>query len=266
MAGLWAALLIFGGWAAPGIAASGNPENVDPRDEAASDANGAALRYLRYGSNEDPDRAEAALCEGASPELTPADLDAIRNTYSDDFGGITDIDLDLGDPVVTSDGISIASTVFYIYQGNQDSEDFIVTVQEDDGTYCVSNATQAEEPEPSSDAGTGETVDPKALTTDFMRATVVDRDPTAAASFECTSYTGTTPQDVDAAITDWAEANGETTPFLNGINRVESSETSITTYEVEVSLKAGLNEESFIFFVGVQDDCVASLTGGDGLL
>jgi hypothetical protein len=266
MVAAWAVALALGAWVAPGFAASGNPENQDPRDEDATDANGAVWSYLRYGSNEDLDRADAVLCDNASPELKPSDLDSIRESYSDSLGGITDIDLDIGDPVTTSDGISVPSTVFYIYQGNQRSEDFVVTVQESGGAYCVSNAVQVSEEEPSSDEGTGEAVDPKELATDFMRAIVVDRDPNSAVAFQCSSYAGVTPQDVDAGITEWAATNGETTAFLNGVNPAESSETSVTNFEVEISLSGGLNQESFTFTVGVQGDCVASLSGGDGLI
>lgn len=270
MIGVWGLLLALGGWMAPAIAASGNPENKDPRDEAATDAEGAALRYLRYGSNEDLDRANSALCDEASPEFSPEDLDALRQSYAADLGGITDIDLQTGDPVPTSDGISIAGTVSYISQGSQRHEEFVVTVQEDHGTYCVSNAVQvgAEEPSesPSASDGTDEVVDPQTLATDFMRTIVGDRDPATAAASQCASYTGVTPQDLDAAISEWAATNGDVTAFLNGIEPAESSETSVTAFEVEVSLEGGLNQESFIFVIGVQGDCVASLEGGDGLI
>ncbi|MDN3241315.1 hypothetical protein [Glycomyces tritici] len=267
MAALWAVALGFGAWAAPGIAASGNPENVDPRDEAATDAIGAALRYLSNGSNEDPERANAALCEDASPEVTTSDLDDIRQTHADDLGGITRVDLDAGDAVPTTDGIGVGITVFYIYDGKQQFEDFVVTVQEDDGTFCVSDAVLAAvEEEPSSDDATGEAVDPQALATDFLRTIVVEREPATAADFQCGSYTGVTPQDLDTAITEWAVSNGETTAFLNGAEPAETSGTSITNIEVEVSLEGDLNNETFVFVVAVQGDCVASLAGGEGLI
>lgn len=266
MAGAWALALSLGGWAAPGIAASGNPENQDPRDEAATDATGAALRFIRYGSNEDPDRANASLCEDASPEITTSDLDALRQSHADDLGGIARVDLDAGDPVPTGDGIGVGVTVFYIYEGKQQFEDFVVTVQEDDGTYCVSNAVLVEDEEPSSGDSTGEAVDPQTLATDFLRAVVVDREPASAIEFQCDSYSGVTPQDVDAGITEWAATNGETTAFLNDVNPAESSETSVTNFEVEITLSGGLNQETFAFTVGVQGNCVNSLSGGDGLL
>ncbi|MDA1361706.1 hypothetical protein O1R50_18910 [Glycomyces luteolus] len=266
MAGAWAVALMLGAWVAPGFAASGNPENQDPRDEAASSAKQAANRYLRWGSDLDLDRAEAALCDDASPEVTPSDLDAIRQSYDDEMGGITRIDLTTGEPVAGTDGTTVAATVSYVSDARPSYEDFVVTVQERDGGYCVSNAVRVESEEPSSDDSTGEAVDPKALATDFMRATVVDREPTTAAALQCDSYASTTPQEIDAAITEWAATNGETTAFLAAVNPAESSETSVTTYDVEITLDAGLNQESFVFAVGVQDDCVASLTGGDGLI
>jgi hypothetical protein len=266
MAAAWAAALALGAWVAPGFAASGNPENQDPRDEAASSAKNAAWRYLRYGSNQDLERSEATLCDDALPEFTPNDLNDLRQTYADELGGITDIDLETGDPAPVSDGVAIAATLSYIFQGSQRHEEFIVTVQEADGAYCVSNAVRVLEEEPSSGDGTGEAVDPQALATDFMRSIVNDRNPQAAAASQCADYTGTTPEEVDAAITEWSTTNGETTAFLNGVDPAESSETSITAYEVEVALEGDIAQESFVFVVGVQGDCVASLSGGDGLL
>ncbi|MDA1367515.1 hypothetical protein [Glycomyces algeriensis] len=266
MAALWAVLLGLGGWAAPGIAASGNPENTDSRDEAASSANNAAWRYLRYGSNQDLERSEDTLCEDASPEVTPSDLNDLRQSYSDELGGITDVDLETGDPVTSSDGVTVAATVSYIYQGSQRHEEFIVTVQESDGVYCVSNAVRIQGEEPSPSDGTGEPVDAQALVTDFMRSIVNDRDPEAAKSFQCDdSFEGITPEDLDAAITVWAEANGETVRFLSAVDPAESSETSVTAFAVEVFLEADLNKQEFDFVVGVQGNCVVSLEGGDGL-
>jgi hypothetical protein len=262
----WAIILALGAWVAPGFAASGSAENDDPRDQDASSANNAAWRYLRYGSNQDLDRSEATICDEASPEFTPDDLNALRESYADELGGITDVDLETGDPVAAGDGVTIAATLSYIYQGSQRHEEFIVTVQEDDGAYCVSNAVRVEDQEPSSGDSTGEEVDPRTLATDFMRSIVGDRDPQTAAASQCVSYTGITPQELDAAITEWAATNGETTAFLNGIDPAESTETSITNFEVEVSLEGDLNQEDFTFVIGVQGDCVASLEGGDGLI
>lgn len=266
MVGGWALVLALGAWIAPGFAASGSGQNQDPRDEEATDAIGAAWSYLRYGSDEDLDRAEATLCEGASPEVTPADLNDIRQSYADSLGGITRIDLETSDPVPTSDGISVVGTVSYIYQGSQRHQEFLVTVQEIDGAYCVSNAAQVASEEPSSGESTVGTVDPQTLATDFLRSTVAERDPATAATFQCASYTGTTAQELDAAITEWAVLNGETTAFLNGIDPTDSTESSITRFEAEISLQGDLKQETFTFVIGVQGDCVASLEGGEGLV
>lgn len=264
MAAAWAIALALGGSMAPGFAASGNPENQDPRDADATDAEGAALRYLRYGSNEDLDRAESALCEDASPEFSPDDLNAMRQSYAEELGGITDIDVRTGDPVPSTDGIGVAGTVSFISQGNRRQEDFLVTVQESDGVYCVSNAALLEGEEPTEPEATGEAPDPEEVATEFMRAFVGDdRDPQAAIALQCPSgsYTGITPTELDAAITAW-----ETTEsFLSGIEPAESSETSITAFTVEVTLSRELEQQDFSFAVGVQGDCVSSLEGGDGL-
>ncbi|MFC3493282.1 hypothetical protein [Glycomyces rhizosphaerae] len=266
MVGVWGLLLALGGWVAPAIAASGNPENEDSRDQPASSANNAAWRYLRYGSNQDLDRAEATLCEDASPELTPSDLDAIRQSYDDELGGITRVDLETGDPVAGTDGTTVAGTVSYIHEATQRFEDFVVTVQEEDGAFCVSNAVQVEDDEPSAGDGTGDEADPQAVATEFLRAIVVDREPAAATASQCASYTGATPEEFDAAITEWAADKGDVTAFIDGIDPAESTETSITNFAVEISLKAGLNQENFTFTIGVQEDCIVSLAGGDGLI
>lgn len=266
LAGGWAIVLALGAWVAPGIAASGNEENQDPRDQPATDAEGAALRYLRYGSTQDLERAASALCEDASPELTPEDLDEIRQSYAAELGGVTDVDLEVGDPVPTSDGIALAGTVYYIAEGSQRSEYFLVTVQESDGTYCVSDAVRPEEEEPSSSGTSGPTIDPQELATEFMRAIVVDRSPQTAAADQCDTFEGITPEELHAAIDEWASTNGDTTAFLNGIEPSDASEGSTTAFAAEVSLRGEVIQEDFTFQVGVQGDCVASLEGGDELM
>jgi hypothetical protein len=265
MAGAWALALALGAWVAPGFAASGNPENGDPRDEAATSANNAAWRYLRYGSIEEIDRAEATLCEGASPEVSPHDLEAIRGSYSEELGGISRVDLETAEPVLAPQGTTVAGTVVYIYQGAQRYEDFIVTVKEHDGSFCVSNAVQVQDDEPSTEAPSGDVVDSQTLATDFLRSVVVNRDPLASTALQCDSYTGITAQELDAAITAWAATNGATSGYLNSVEP-ETSETSITAFSSEVVLQGGLNQESFVFEVGVQGDCIASLEGGEDLM
>lgn len=262
MAGTWAVVLALGAWVAPGFAASGSEENADPRDQEATDAAGAAWSYLRYGSNQDLDRAEDALCDDASPELTPSDLDDIRQSYDEALGGIERVDLETGDPLASTDGIDIAGTVSYIYQGKQRHEEFIVTVQEDNGAYCVSNAVRTQEEEPSSDATTGEAVDPQILVADFLRSIVVDREPQTAAAMQCDPYSGVTAQDLDAAIAEWAVANGPTTGYLNSLEPADTA----TMFEAEIKLDGDLKIETFAFQVVVQGDCIESLEGGDGLV
>jgi hypothetical protein len=269
LAGGWAIVLALGATVAPGFAASGDEDNVDARDQAATDAEGAALRYLRFGSDQDLDRAEAALCEEASPELTPSGLDGIRQSYDQELGGIERVDVAAGDPVPSTDGISIAGTVSYIYEGNQRHEDFLVTVQENDGTYCVSNAAPVQEEEPSTsadDGTTSEAVDPQELAADFLRTIVIDREPQTAAASQCSSFTGITAEDLDAAIAEWSTTNGSTTGYLNSLEPADSSESSITMFDVEVRLDGELNIETFAFVLGVQGNCVASMEGGEGLI
>jgi hypothetical protein len=268
MAGAWAVVLAFGAWVAPGFAASGSDENADPRDQAATDAAGAAWSYLRYGSNEDLDRAEATLCDDASPELTPADLDAIRQIYADELGGITDVDVKTGDPVAAVDGIAIVGTVSFVSQGSQRHEEFTVTVQEQDGSYCVSNVTQPDDEtgQPSEDDDTEQVLDSKTVAADFLRGVVVERDPQSATAMQCDAYSGITAQDLDSAIADWSATNGFTTGYLNSLEPADATGSSITMFETEVKLDGELNIETFAFQIGVQGDCIASLEGGDSLM
>lgn len=264
MAGAWALVLALGSWIAPAFAASGSEENQDPRDQAATDAEGAAWSYLRYGSNQDLDRAEAALCDGASPELSPSDLDGIRQSYADELGGITRVDVELGDPVSSSDGIAITGTVSYVSEGTQRHEEYLVTVQEHDGTYCVSDADRpaAEIPTATPDEGATQEIDPQEVATDFLRTVVADRDPATAEAMQCSAFTGITAQDLDDAITEWVAVNGATTGYLNGISPAEAD----GAFETEIVLQGELNQESFTFQIAVEGDCVASLGGGDALM
>ncbi|WP_143014910.1 hypothetical protein [Glycomyces harbinensis] len=268
MAGAWAIVLALGASVAPGFAASGSEENDDPRDEPATDAKGATWSYLRYGSNGDTDLAEAALCGDASPELTPADLDAIRQGYADELGGISDVDVETGDPTATADGISVVGTVSFISQSNKRDEEFTVTVQERDGSFCVSNATQPddESEQPSIDESAEPGVDPEVLATDFLRSVVLERNPMAATAMQCDSYSGITAQALDQAMIDWAAPDENPSGYLNAIDPIESGDDAVALFEVEAVIEGNLTEETFTFQIGVQDDCVASLEGGEGLI
>jgi hypothetical protein len=267
MAGGWALVLALGAWIAPGFAASGSAQNEDPRDEPATSESNAAWRYLRYGSDEDLDRAEATLCEDASPEVTPSDLDAIRQSYEDALGGITRIDLETQDPVALAEGSSVVGRVSYIYEGSQRHEEFQVTVQEGDGAFCVSDAVQmqSEGETPSTGDGSEPAVDLEVLATTFLTHVVGNRDPLTAATSQCDSYTGITPEELDQAIADWAAQNDMTTGFVS-VDLADSPESSVTMFDAEVSLQGDLRQDTFAFQVGVQGDCVTSLEGGDGLM
>jgi hypothetical protein len=273
LAGGWAIVLALGATVAPGFAASGSEENQDPRDDSATDPEGAALRYLRFGSSEDLDRAEATLCEGADPELTPTDLDAVRQSYVEELGGVTDVSVSTDAPTITADGSAYPGTVTYNSQGGRRFEYFTVTVQENDGTYCVSDATHDEEDLPSPDDsggtdsdGTGPAVDAVGLANDFLTIIVGNRDPETAADMQCDSYSGITAQDLDAAVTEWATQNGWKSGVSLGASQVDSTESSITMLEAEVELTGDIDAKRFAFQIGVQGDCIASMEGGEGLI
>jgi hypothetical protein len=268
LAGGWAIVLALGATVAPGFAASGSEENQDPRDDSATDAEGAALRYLRFGSSEDLDRAEATLCEDADPELTPTDLEAIRQSYVEELGGITDVSVSTDEPTITADGSAYPGTVTYNSQGGRRFEYFTVTVQENDGTYCVLDATHDEDEEPSPDdtGGTGPSVDPEGLANDFLTIIVGNRDPETAADMQCDPDIGITAQELYAAVAEWANENGWKSGIALGASQVESTESSITMLEAEIELTGDVSVEEFTFQVGVQGDCVATLEGGEGLI
>ncbi|MCC3763939.1 hypothetical protein K3N28_12775 [Glycomyces sp. TRM65418] len=268
MAGGWALVLVLGASVAPGFAASGSEENQDPRDDSATDAEGAALRYLRFGSSEDIGRAESALCEDADPELTPVGLDAIRQSYADELGGITDVSVSTDEPIIGAEGAAYPGTVTYNSQGGRRFEYFTVTVQENDGTYCVSNAVhvQDEELSPGETGGTDPAVEPVGLVNDFLTVIVGNRDAEAATEMQCDSYSGITAQDLDAAVAEWANRNGWKSGIALGASEVESSESSITVLEAEIELTGDVSAETFAFQIGVQEDCIASLEGGEGLV
>jgi hypothetical protein len=268
LAGGWAIVLALGATVAPGFAASGSEENQDPRDQEATDAEGAAWSYLRYGSNDDLDRAEAALCDGAQPDLSPAGLDAIRQSYAEVLGGITDISVNTKEPTISAEGSVFPASVEYISQGGQRSEDFLVTVQENDGTFCVSDATHDEDEQPSPDdtSGTGPTVDPEGLANDFLTIIVGNRDPETAAAMQCDSDIGITAHELDAAVAEWATENGWESGIALGASQIESAESSITMLEAAIELTGDVSIEEFVFQVGVQGDCIESLEGGEGLI
>ncbi|WP_143034828.1 hypothetical protein [Glycomyces sambucus] len=269
MAAVWAVVLALGAWTAPGIAASGSEDNEDARDQEATDSVGAALRFLKNGSEEDAERADAALCDGASPQVSSSDLDDLRQSYDEEFGGIERVNLDAGEPVSSVDGIEIAVRVWYVYQSRQESEDFLVTVQEDDGVFCVSETVlQSVEEEPSESGTTGieEEVDTQAVATDFLRAIVVDREPQTAASFQCQTFTGITPQELNDAITDWAEAGETVIGYLDGFDSVDSDDSSVDAFAADIKLDGDMDIETFSFQLTVQGDCVSSLEGGDDLI
>ena len=154
MVGVWALLLALGGWAAPAIAASGNPENEESRETKPLPTRitlpGATCGTARTKIWTGPKRRSAKMLRRnwhlrtSTPFGSPTPMSS---------GALHDIDLETGDPVEGTDGITIAGTVSYIYEGNQRFEEFVVTVQEDDGTYCVSNAVQVEDEEPSAGRG-----------------------------------------------------------------------------------------------------------------
>ena len=264
LAGIWALVLLGGAWFAPGFASGGGNDDVDPRDQAATDAPGAALRYLRFSSNGEMERAEATLCNDASPELTPTDIRAIRDEYSEALGGLSDIDFSYDDPVPTDYGIAIDSFAFYISEGQRRSEDFIITVQENDGEYCVLNASRSDGQEEVDEGATS--VEPETLASEYLTQIFRHRDLEAAEGYQCSGYSGIKVGEVEAALVDWEAINGDATAYLEGLpTPTEEDQEALTVLEAEVRID-GLMSENFIFEVVVQEDCIASLNGGEDLI
>lgn len=271
LVGVWALVLGGGAWFAPAFASGGSDENIDPRDEAATDANGAVIRYLRYGSRGDSERADDAICEGATPQLSPEDLLEIRDHFAETAfdDDIPDIEVEPHDPVSSENGTSIPATVAYIPGGGgQRYAEFLVTIQESDGEYCVSDAVRTDEPDDSGSTGPG--VDPQTVATEYLRTIFVNPQEDKAEGYQCAGYDGLKFSEIEQGIADWEAANtaagGELESYLTGLpSPLANASGESEVFEAEVRLD-GLTSETFVFEVAVQGDCVASLTGGEGLI
>jgi hypothetical protein len=264
MAGAWAVALMLGAWVAPGFAASGNPENEDSRDQGATDAEGAALRYLGNASKEDLDRASAALCSDASPEVTPEELAGYRTSIGESNDGVEDIEVSTK-PVIGSNGLIFAAEIKYVTGKEPVFRDFTVTVEQEGDYFCVADATSSQQDEPSTDATTV-APDPVAVANSFITTIVGNRDSATATDMQCEPYKGYTARDLDAAVEAWAERYGWRTGSSLGAVQVESAETGVTMFNVGVKLEGDGAVEEYEFLVGVQGDCVASVAGGEGLI
>jgi hypothetical protein len=268
LAGAWALALALGGWAAPGIAASGNPEIEDPRDEPSADAINAATRYLRFGTSTDPSRADDLVCDGASPDVSVDDLQGLRQSYAESLNGISDTDAGATNPVDTGDGILVEGTVEYISGDERMLEYFTITVEEQDGIFCVRDAKRVQEDgsEPSSDSTSAAGVEPSVLASNFVGFVVGIRNTEDPISSQCSDFTGITPEELLAAVDAWESGKGDAAGYVLSSEPVDSEENSITMFDVTVQLDADPYVENFEFRVGVQGDCVKSLEGGDGLM
>ncbi|GAB3994476.1 hypothetical protein GCM10029992_08970 [Glycomyces albus] len=257
-------MLASGAWFAPGFASGGGDENTDPRDEAPTDPINAAGRYLRLGTSGDTDRAEAVVCADSEPEVTPANLLEIRDEYSEALDGLSRTDVSTEEPLATGDSFTINGTVSYVSEGQRRSEVFTVTVQGSDGEYCVSNAIRVNEPD---DPEQGEAaVEPETIASEYLTQIFRHRDIGAAEEYQCADYNGLEVSDIERAVTDWEVTNGDANGYLEGLPEpVEGTPSGAGVLEVEVRLD-GLVSEAFVFEVAVQEDCVSSLSGGEGLM
>lgn len=232
-------------------------EDTDPRDQSPTSAEAAAMAYLRYGSIEEPDRTESVLCEGASPAVSPADLAEIRDDYADELGGITGIDVSSNTPVTAEDGILVEARVTYISTGVQRHENLTVTVQELGDEFCVSDAAQSDQTDPSSSASNPEDI----------AAHFVGSDPEEAQELQCATYAGLTPDEVNQAISDWESQNGEGYAYVSTVvPAAEAGPDVATVFDVELVLQGDFAREAFTFVVTVEGNCVASMEGGEGLI
>ncbi|GAA2269523.1 hypothetical protein GCM10009853_023880 [Glycomyces scopariae] len=266
MAAVWAVVLGLGAWIAPAFAASGSEQNEDSRDQAAIDATGAALRYIENSTKSNFERADAALCEDSSPALTPEALEAISMSFSEELGNITRYDFSADDPVQGAEGISVPVTVTYLFLGAQRYGDFLVTVQEGEGVFCVSDTIRTGGDEPSdSETGTTEAdVDTEALAAEFLTNIVANRRPDDAKALQCENYEGVTAQELDTAVQAWTSQYGETIAAVS-VDPADS-EDSIEMFDAKVILDGDTSRDTYEFKIGVQGDCIASLDGGDELL
>lgn len=262
----WAIVLVLGGWIAPGFAASSS--GLEDDSDEIVDAKGAAWVYLSEASNENLDLANDALCDDAEPQVTPAAIDSIRQSYIDLYGGITNVGVSTGETIATSNGVNVPSLVKYDVDGPDDpGEEFLITVQERSGTYCVFDVVWLQDEDPSPEETSGEVVDPKSVATNFLRMIVVnaERNLAAAAALECSPAPEFDAHDLDAAIAAWEELNTTAEGTANGfINSLVPAEGSVTAFTAEIELRGDLANETFTFDIGVQGDCVSSITTETG--
>lgn len=258
----WVVLVFVGAGVAPGFAASGSTENESVLDDDPLSPKHAANRYLTFGTEEDPDKAKALICDDTFPEVTPEDLDEIRQSYGD----ITDVDVSTGDPVPEGDSFIFTTTVYFYVDTKPDEKQFEVTVQESGETYCVSNAVelQVDNPGPDDPTPGSPDLDPEVLANDFMAQVVGNRELTPAKNLLCESYSDITVEDLLAAVDAWEAKNGWRSGSIRGATPIEA-ESTITMFSVEVKLEGDITQ-TFTFEVGVQGDCIASLAGGESLI
>ncbi|MCH7229360.1 hypothetical protein L0U85_00560 [Glycomyces sp. L485] len=261
MAGVWTVVLLGGAWIAPGFASGGSSAATDVRDQPATDEINAASRYLRFGSDDDVDRAEQVLCDGASPGVKPADLVELRAFYEEELGSYPETEVKTELPEMTAQGAEVDATISYIAGNSFREESFSVTVKESDGDFCVTQAVrhEQEQDEPGS-AG-----DPQELAARYLSAVFVARNIEAAAGHQCREYEGVEPRELSDALSDWEVLFGEASA-IQSFDGDPVTSTGSTVVPMSVELSSGRAVETFSFEVTVEGDCAAALSGGEALL
>lgn len=256
---VWAVALAGGALMVPSFA-SGVAEAERPaRDQESLDAISAARRYLVGGTSEDLKHAERQLCTDAEPEVTPNDLDDLRQSFSEGRG-VTDVEVTTEDPTDVDGQPTVLVTVKIVSKSNQVYHYFNVATREDDGIFCVLNAVEAE-PE-----GAPEVEDDWQVATDYLNVIFQDRKPTLAGEFQCEDFSGADLQELDDAISDWITENGEPTRILEPAD-LEGKETEAgVAFSYSVIFDGDLSDESFSFEVTVKDGCITELAGDTALL
>ncbi|WP_026928796.1 hypothetical protein [Glycomyces tenuis] len=237
------------------------PVYADP-----AEATDLAGQYLRFGSDGDPEQAEEALCEGASPEVTPAELVELRESHAAAFDGETlDVRLSTGSAEYT-DGTDVDVDAVLTYTAGDHrpvEEAFVASLRVEGEEYCVFDVVSTGPPEPTTD-------DVVAATTDFLYALFDEEDAARAAEWQCPEYSGMDLEAVVAAIQEFEEPDsGSSVLYLVTTPSGTDAGSGLTMFEVEVTFSdptAYPPAPPVATELVVDGDCVAEYSGASGPL
>ncbi|WP_157930818.1 hypothetical protein [Glycomyces xiaoerkulensis] len=250
---------------APGIASGGDTEEADARDEAPITPRQVAARYLEAGLDGESDRAQAALCDDATPQVLEADLIELRAEYEEELGSYPEVEVGTDEPVNSDSGMEVGSTISFIGE-TVVRDEFTVTVLATGSSYCVVEVDRNSELADEETSSTPESIEPRSLAAEFLSSILAERDLDAATALQCEGYTGIVPRELIDAVVAWESSHGVASVDQSTGNAMAGTGSNWTV-PIEANLVSGFNE-TFGFEVGIDADlgCVSSLEGGEGLV